>query len=92
MKKVIPKEPSLEAYKFNSFLQNYNRTSGSMFDLLPLLVVFIIMQTRIFSRIIRDESRIWRRLPDVALQRFSEIHTNANLLLTHRHNPNVYVM
>jgi len=27
--------------------KNYNQTSGSMFYLLPLLVVFIVMQTRI---------------------------------------------
>lgn len=35
---------SLEAYKFNRFFRNYNRNSGSMtFNLLPVLVVFIVM-------------------------------------------------
>jgi len=60
-----------------------------MFNLLPLLVVFTVLQTRIkliFCRSIDMRVRVLELhlavVADVTLQRFSKTHTNVHLLLT----------
>jgi len=62
---VIHEEHILEDYKFNQLQE--------VFNLLQLLVVFIVMQRRTLKFLKKFDMcvRIRRRLPDAALQQFS---------------------